>query len=129
MLGRKRVNSLARAELRPHATPTDFLIKVPPESFYPNSTSPSIAQLTRRILLYKKGSLTDAMASVTPRASGFWSESRMASSYFPEDEEDVEQQQTLLDEDDDLKDGGTPVRVLLTPCQTFADNRHSSTEP
>jgi hypothetical protein len=49
------------------------------------------------------------MASITPRASGFWSESRMASSYFPEDEdEDVEQQQNLLDDSDN--DSGTPVR-------------------
>lgn len=69
------------------------------------------------------------MASITPRASGFWSESRMASSYFPEDEDDVEQQQNLLDEDDDLKDGGTPVRPLLTSCLTFPDSRHSSTGP
>lgn len=56
------------------------------------------------------------MAS-TPRASGFWSEPRMASGYFVEDEEDVEQQQGLLDDsDDDLKDEGTPVSTISTLC-------------
>ncbi|TFK33035.1 MFS general substrate transporter [Crucibulum laeve] len=46
------------------------------------------------------------MASLTPRASGFWAE-RMASSYF-EDDDDLEQQERLVDEDDP-EDERTPL--------------------
>jgi hypothetical protein len=48
------------------------------------------------------------MASLTPRASGFWADANMATSYFPDEGRDAEQQ--LLSDDDDLVDDGrTPV--------------------
>lgn len=47
------------------------------------------------------------MGSITPRASVLWSE---MDSYFPDDD-DVEQQQ-LIDGDDELDDGRTPVCYL-----------------
>jgi hypothetical protein len=46
------------------------------------------------------------MASITPRASGFWADSRM--SYFPDDEGDVEEQQNLIP-DNEPNDGRTPL--------------------
>lgn len=50
------------------------------------------------------------MASLAPRASVFWSDSTM-NDYFPDDS-DVEQQQRLVDSDDELNDGRTPVCCL-----------------
>jgi hypothetical protein len=44
------------------------------------------------------------MASLTPRASGFWTDSRM--SYFPDD---VEEQQNLIPGGDPTIDGRTPL--------------------
>ncbi|KAJ7601244.1 major facilitator superfamily domain-containing protein [Mycena floridula] len=44
------------------------------------------------------------MASISSRASGFWSEPRMSSNYFPVDEDDVEQNVV-----DDLNDTRTPL--------------------
>ncbi|KAF5377815.1 hypothetical protein D9615_006670 [Tricholomella constricta] len=50
------------------------------------------------------------MASITPRASGLWTDSRM-SSYFPDDEADDAdvEQQNLIPEDDGQQDGRTPL--------------------
>lgn len=54
------------------------------------------------------------MASLTPRASAFWSDSIMSNNYFPDDA-DAEQQQRLVDpdDDDDLHDDRTPVRISV----------------
>jgi hypothetical protein len=46
------------------------------------------------------------MASITPRASRFWTDSNMT--YFPDDEGDVEEQQNLIP-GDDPNDGRTPL--------------------
>jgi hypothetical protein len=52
------------------------------------------------------------MASLTPRASesGFWTDATMATDYFPDEGLDIEQQ-LLLEDDDPVNDGRTPVRV------------------
>ncbi|KAF8158011.1 major facilitator superfamily domain-containing protein [Crassisporium funariophilum] len=47
----------------------------------------------------------DGMASLTPRASGFWTDAAMATNYFPDDE-DLEEQDYLVDDD---QDGRTPL--------------------
>ena len=50
------------------------------------------------------------MAFLTPRASesGFWADATMATDYFPDGDQDVEEQ--FLPHDDDLADDGrTPV--------------------
>lgn len=57
------------------------------------------------------------MASVTPRASGFWEEG-MAVNYF-EDGDDVEQQNLI---NEVLDDGRTPVRYLAVTLRRCIDN-------
>jgi hypothetical protein len=48
------------------------------------------------------------MPSLTPRASGFWVDASMGTSYFPDEDRDTEQQ-FLSDDDDLVDDGRTPV--------------------
>lgn len=50
--------------------------------------------------------LLDVMAPYTPRASGFWADATMTSTYYSDEDEDLEQQDQLIGED---SDGRTPV--------------------
>lgn len=65
---------------------------------------------------YLRKSLTDAMASITPRASesGFWTNATMPTDYFPDEDRDAEQQLLAEEEDLVLVEGPTPVGSYLS---------------
>lgn len=68
------------------------------------------------------------MASLTPRASVFWSDSIMSNSYFPDDT-DADQHQRLVDPDaDDPDDDRTPVRIFRpdSPAVTVVDKTRTA---
>ena len=62
------------------------------------------------------------MASVTPRASGFWSVTMTSSHYAYDDDEDIEQQNLIPSErtESEEYDGRTPVSLHGVPGPTMS---------